>query len=281
MSPLELYLLAVPFVFGCLIGSFLNVVIVRWPEERSIVTPRSSCPKCGNFIAWYDNIPLISWTVLRGKCRHCDNPISIRYPLVELLTGVLSVLTFQRFIPTPLQLSEVGVVSWVVYFALVAGLVAITFIDFEHYLIPDEISLGGIPVGIVGVGILQWMGGGIIDIQSSLLGVLFGAGSLMLVRTAYYLVRKQEGMGLGDVKMMGLLGAFLGAHPALLFILFVSSFLGAVIGILVMVLRRQDLKYALPFGPFLAIAAVIYLLWGWQYASLLAPLQEFSAPPGI
>lgn len=279
MNLLEIYLHALPLIFGALIGSFLNVVIVRWPEERSIITPRSSCTQCGTMIAWYDNIPILSYLILRGRCRQCGTGISARYPLVEALTAVLSWLTFQRFIPTPFDLSAVNVGAYVLYFALVAGLVAITFIDFEHYLIPDEISLGGIPVGILGVTVLEWMGGGIIDWKSSVLGALLGAGSLLAVRGIYFLVRKQEGMGLGDVKMMGLLGAFLGYHPALLFILFFSSLLGAGIGIAVMLLRKEDLKYALPFGPFLAIAAVFYLLWGWEYASFFLPTQLYPIVP--
>lgn len=272
MSWLELYLLALPLLFGALIGSFLNVVILRWPAEQSIIRPGSACPVCHTAIAWYDNLPILSWMLLRARCRHCRSPISWRYPAIEALTAVLSLLTFWRFIPEAVTFSGVGLLSWAFYFSLVAGLVAITFIDLEHYLIPDEISLGGIPVGIVGSFLLYPAGGALVSGWESIQGAVIGAGVLLGVRVAYQLLRKQEGMGLGDVKMMGLLGAFLGPHPALLFILLVSSLLGALIGVGTIVFKGEDLKYALPFGPFLAVGALIYLLWGYQLAPLMFPL---------
>ncbi|MFM7204709.1 MAG: prepilin peptidase [Myxococcota bacterium] len=278
MSGLELYLHVLPLLLGALIGSFLNVVIVRWPAERSIVTPRSACPVCETPIAWYDNIPLLSYAILRGRCRHCGTSISWRYPAVEALTAFLCWLTFQRFIPTPMHFEGPQVAAWLLYFALVAGLLAITVIDFEHYLIPDEISLGGIPVGILGVLGLDYLGSGIIRFEESVLGAIIGAGVLAAVRGLYFLLRKQEGMGLGDVKMMGLLGAFLGYHPALMFIIFVSSMLGSVVGITLMLVRKEGLQYALPFGPFLAIAGVIYLLGGSHYAAVFIPMSTTPLP---
>lgn len=271
MTFLVVYLNLLPFVFGALIGSFLNVVIVRWPQEMSVIRPRSACPKCNNFIAWYDNFPVVSWLILRAKCRFCKNPISWRYPAVELLTAVLSWLTFHRFVPDVLRIEPVQLGAYFLYFAFVAGLVAITFIDFEHYLIPDAISLTGIPVGIVGAFVLERWGGGIIDVRSAILGAVLGGGSLLLLRGIYYLIRRQEGMGMGDVKMLAMLGAFLGHHPALLFIIFVSSFLGSVAGIIMMVLYGRDLKYPLPFGPFLALGGLVYLLWGYEIAPDFLP----------
>lgn len=257
-----LYWFGAAFLFGAVVGSFLNVVIARLPEEQSVVSPRSRCPRCETQIAWYDNIPMLSWIILRAKCRACQLPISARYPLVELLTAVLSVLTFHRFVANPAVMTVEGVVLYLVYFSFVAALVAITFIDFDHYIIPNEISYPGTALGLLLVAGLDYLDFGQLTWQSSLLGALIGSGSLLLVMGVYWLVRRVEGMGLGDVKLMAMLGAFLGAHPALLFILFVSSFLGSVVGIGMMLFQGKDMKYALPFGPFLAGSAVAYLLWG-------------------
>jgi len=271
VSFITLYFNLLPVFFGALVGSFLNVVIIRWPEERSFVGGRSSCPRCDLQIAWYDNIPIISFTLLRGRCRGCKAPISWRYPAVEAVTALLAWLTFRRMIPDLNHIEKVQVAGFLLYFGFVAGLIAITVIDFEHYLIPDIISLPSIPIGIVGAFVLEWAGGGIITGKSAVLGAILGGGFLMLLRVVYQLIRKQEGMGLGDVKMLAMLGAFLGHHPALLFIIFVSSFLGSISGILMMVIKGKDLKYALPFGPFLAIAGLLYLLWGYTVAPLFIP----------
>lgn len=271
MDVFTLYVNFVPILFGALIGSFLNVVIVRWPQEQSIVSPRSSCPNCKNMIAWYDNIPVLSFLWLRAKCRHCGEPISWRYPLVEILTAVLSFLVFHRFVADTSRILAVQVGAYLLYFAFVAGLIAITFIDFEHYLIPDVISLPAIPIGIVGVWAIQDMDGALTTVWGSVLGALIGGGSLALLRFVYQLIRRHEGMGMGDVKMMAMLGTFLGAHPALIFVIFVSSFLGSAVGIVMMVLRGKDLKYPLPFGPFLAIGGLVYLLWGYRYAPMFIP----------
>lgn len=263
-----LYWFMSTFLFGAVVGSFLNVVIARLPEEQSVVSPRSRCPRCETPIAWYDNIPMVSWLILRARCRSCQLPISIRYPLVELLTAVLSVLTFHRFVANPALMTVEGVALYLVYFSFVAALIAITFIDFDHYIIPNEISYPGTALGLLAVAGLDYLDFGQLTWQSSLMGALIGSGSLLLVMGLYWLVRRVEGMGLGDVKLMAMLGAFLGAHPALLFILFVSSFLGSVVGIGMMLFKGKDMKYALPFGPFLAGSAVVYLLWG----HLIVPL---------
>jgi leader peptidase (prepilin peptidase)/N-methyltransferase len=266
-----LYLNSLPVVLGALIGSFLNVVIGRWPEGKSVVRPHSACPRCDAPIAWYDNVPVFSYLALGARCRYCRTFISPRYPLVECLTALLSWLTFLRFVPDPGHVGGAQVAEYLFYFAFVAALIAITFIDFDWHLIPDEISLWGIGVGIVGVTALDRAGWGIVPWWSSILGAVLGAGVLLMVRLAYYLVRRREGMGLGDVKMLAMMGAFLGVHPALMFIIFVSSFLGSVVGILSMVLFRRDLKYELPFGPFLAIGGLLYLLWGYRVVELVIP----------
>ncbi len=272
MDWFSIYVNMVVAVFGAIIGSFLNVVIVRWPKEQSIVTPRSACPRCGHTIPWYDNLPVLSFLLLRGRCRYCGEPISWRYPLVEVLTAVLSVMVFHRFVRDiyHIRLEEVG--AYLLYFGFVAGLVAITFIDLEHYLIPDMITLTSIPVGILGVWAIQDVPGAPTTVRGAVLGALIGGGSLYLLRLAYQLVRKHEGMGLGDVKMLAMIGTFLGPHPALVFVIFISSFLGSVVGIAMMALKGTGLKYALPFGPFLAVGAVVYLLWGYAYAYRLLPV---------
>ncbi len=272
MGFVAIYANAVVLVFGAILGSFLNVVIVRWPKEESIVRPRSACPRCGRLIAWYDNIPILSFLLLRARCRHCGQPISWRYPLVEGLTAVLSLLVFHRFVGdvTHMKPGEVG--AYLLYFGFVAGLVAITFIDLEHYLIPDVITLTSIPVGILGVWAVQDVPGVPTGVRGSVIGALVGGGSLYLLRLVYQLIRKHEGMGLGDVKMLAMIGTFLGPHPALVFVIFVSSFLGSVVGIVMMVLRGKGLKFALPFGPFLAVGAIVYLLWGYRLAAMFVPV---------
>lgn len=261
-----IYWYSVAILFGTVVGSFLNVVIARLPHDESVVSPRSRCPKCNTLIAWYDNVPILSWLILRAKCRNCKTPISAIYPGVELLTGVLSVLTFMRFVNDPARVSVEGLVTYVIYFLFVAALVAVTFIDFEHYIIPDEISLGGMGVGFILVVSLDLLGFGFVSWQSSLLGVFLGYGSLRFIMWVYFKIRGMNGMGMGDVKLMGMLGAFLGGHPALIFILFVSSFFGSIVGVGTMLVKGKDLQHPIPFGPFLAFAAILYLFWGYEIA---------------
>jgi len=245
MSPL--FLQTVSVIFGAVIGSFLNVCICRIPEGVSIVAPASRCPYCQAPIRWYQNIPVISYLVLRGRCATCHQTISPRYPLVEILTGLLFVLVFRQYgflWATP------------VYWLLAAALVVITFIDLDHQIIPDIISLPGIPLGFV----LTFLVPGI-SWSDSLLGILLGGGSLYVVGRVYYLLTRVEGMGGGDVKLLAMLGAFLG-WKAVLPIIFMGSLIGSLIGVSVMLYRRAGGKLAIPFGPFLALGAVIYLLYG-------------------
>lgn len=240
------------FIFGLLIGSFLNVCIYRLPRGESIVRPRSRCPGCRQQLRWYENIPLLSYLVLRGRCRYCHRTISLRYPTVELLTAVLAVALWMRF-PHP--------VPFLCYFVLLsAPLLVITFIDLEHLLIPDVITLPGIVVGIAVHNLLSpglWT----VPLIESALGILLGGGSLWLISWIYERWRGQIGLGMGDVKLAALLGAFLGWRPVI-FILFVSSFVGMLIGLILLVSRQTRLKQALPYGPFLALAAWIYLFAG-------------------
>jgi leader peptidase (prepilin peptidase)/N-methyltransferase len=237
------------FVFGLCIGSFLNVCIHRIPLNASIVKPRSRCPRCEIPISFYDNIPILSYLLLRGRCRGCRVPIGIRYPLVELLTGVLTVCVFKSF-----GLTATGAV----YFLLVMVLIVITFIDIDHRIIPDKISLPGIPVFFIAALFLPH-----ISIPGSLLGIIAGGGSLYLVALGYHLITGQEGMGGGDIKLLAMIGAVVG-WQGILFTIFAGSFIGCAAGLFLMIKNRKGMKLAIPFGPFLSAGAVIYLFYGPQ-----------------
>lgn len=240
-----LYIFA--FIFGTAVGSFLNVCIFRIPLDQSIVTPSSHCLSCKKPIPFYDNIPLVSFILLRGKCRHCKAPFSYQYPMVELLTG---------FFALACVLSWGFTINALSIFIFIAALIVITFIDFEHKIIPDVISLPGIVYGLLAALLLPR-----ISLVDSLLGGLLGGGSLLLVAGLYYLITKHEGMGLGDVKLLAMMGAFLG-WQSILFIIMIGSITGAVIGVAAMVIKKKDRRYAIPFGPFLSIGAVTYLFYG-------------------
>lgn len=234
-------------LLGALVGSFLNVCIKRLPQEESIVYPGSHCPRCGHPIRFYDNIPIVSYLVLQGRCRDCGRPISIQYPVVEAVTAVGSLFLFLRY----------GVsLSYLFYFAFFSAMVVVTVIDLYHQIIPDVISLPGIAVGLLGALVIPE-----ITFWDSVIGFLLGGGSLFVVATGYQWLFKREGMGGGDVKLLAMIGAFLGWKAVILTIL-LSSLLGSVIGIGVMLVKGKDLKYAIPFGPFLAAGAVIALAWG-------------------
>ena len=234
-------------LMGAAIGSFLNVCIRRLPAGESLVFPPSHCPKCHHPIKFYDNIPIISYLALRGRCRNCREIISLQYPLVELLTAVMALLLFWKF----------GL-TWKFLFSFVfaCALIIITFIDFEHQIIPDIITLPGIPVfflmAVLAMGVPWW---------DALLGILIGGGILYAIAFGYELIAKREGMGGGDIKLLAMLGAFFG-WKSLFFIFLVSSFLGAIVGISVMLIKGKDMKYAVPFGPFLSLAALAYIFWG-------------------
>ncbi len=234
-------------LLGMLIGSFLNVVILRLPQKRaSIVFPGSHCPQCKTPLSWYENIPVFSYVVQRGKCRHCKISISWQYPIVEIITALLAGALILKFGLT---------ISFLGYFVFAAALVVIIFIDIQHQIIPDVISLPGIVLGFLFSFVnpqISW--------TSSLLGILLGGGVLYLVALCYFLLRKIEGMGGGDIKLLAMLGAFLG-WQSLLFIIFFSSFTGSIIGILFLTLVKKDHKTHIPFGPFLSIAAFCYLFF--------------------
>lgn len=240
-------LLLFSFFLGSVIGSFLNVCIYRIPADVSIVSPPSRCPNCGSSIRWYQNIPILSYLVLGGKCGSCKTGISCRYPFVEVLTGGLFALVFHSFGFSPATL---------VYWLFCSALVVITFIDLDHQIIPDVISLPGIVVGFLCSFAIPWL-----SWMDSLFGILLGGGSLWLVAVLYELLTKKEGMGGGDIKLLAMLGAFLG-WKAILPIIFFSSLIGSLVGVPLMLLKKADTKLAIPFGPFLALGALIYLFWG-------------------
>ncbi len=247
------------FVFGTCIGSFLNVCIYRIPAAMSIVHPGSSCPRCKTMIPFYDNIPIVSYLLLMGRCRSCGLPIAIRYPMVELLTGLFALACSLSFGPT---------LHGLVVFAFIATLIVVTFIDLDHRIIPDTISLPGIPIfflGSLAVPTVTW--------QSSAMGILVGGGSLFAVAWGYQRLTGREGMGGGDIKLLAMIGAVVG-WQGVLFTIFAASAIGTLIGVLAMVRSGKGMRLAVPFGPFLSAGAVIYLFFGakliFWYFSLLA-----------
>jgi leader peptidase (prepilin peptidase) / N-methyltransferase len=236
------------FIFGLCIGSFLNVCIYRLPSSMSIVNPsRSICPHCNSTISFYDNIPVFSYLWLKGRCRHCQAPISLRYPLVELMTGIIAVDVFFMFGPT---------LAGAIYFIFISSLLVITFIDIDHKIIPDVISLPGIPIGLAASFVLPAM-----TFKAALLGMLAGGGSLWIIAWTYSLITRKEGMGGGDIKLLAMIGAFIG-WKGVVFTIFAASVAGTFLGMIVMLVKGKDLKYAIPFGPFLSIGAMSYLFFG-------------------
>jgi leader peptidase (prepilin peptidase)/N-methyltransferase len=264
----EMYQLAqvMAVLVGLSVGSFLNVCIARMPEDRSVVKPASHCPACGSSIRPWDNIPLLSWLILRARCRDCGISISVLYPLIELLTGLVFWLVLRRVVPDPMFLDAGHLLAAGLLCAFSAMLIGLTFIDLRHYIIPDEFSIYAAPLGIFGFWAVAALGVepvvGARGWQDAAVGSFAGSGFLLAIMGTYWLIRRQEGMGMGDVKLLAMMGAFLGAAPAVPFILVVASMIGAVVGVGLMLLGGRGLKTAVPFGPFLAVAAMIYVLHG-------------------
>ncbi len=235
------------FLAGTCIGSFLNVCIYRIPAGLSVAYPPSSCPLCEASIRWYDNIPVVSYILLRGRCRGCTAPIAIRYPLVEMLTGLAAWCVFAKHGPTAATLT---------YFVFIAVLIVITFIDIDHQIIPDILSLPGIPL-FLAAGLwttpITW--------SEALIGITVGGGSLLLVALIYRQLTGKDGMGMGDVKLLAMIGALIG-WQGVCFTIFFSSVVGSLAGLLLMMKSGGNLKTRLPFGPFLAMGAVAYVFYG-------------------
>ncbi len=235
------------FLMGLCIGSFLNVCIYRLPESKSIVHPRSMCPNCDTPIPFYDNIPLFSYLWLKGQCRRCKVKISMRYPMVELLGGLVALGTYLRFGLT---------IETLIYYVFIAALLVVTFIDLDHRIIPDVITLPGIPICFAASFALPD-----ITYKDALLGILVGGGSLFLVAWVYTILTKKEGMGGGDIKLLAMMGAIVG-WQGVLFTIFVASLVGTLAGFAVMLQSRKGMKLAVPFGPFLSIGSITYIFFG-------------------
>jgi leader peptidase (prepilin peptidase)/N-methyltransferase len=227
--------------FGALIGSFLNVCIHRLPRGASIVWPASACPHCSRELSWYENIPVASYLALRGRCRTCKAPISVRYPFVEALTSAMFMMAWWHYGPGPLFAARA---------IFGCALIVLFAIDLEHHLLPNVITLPGIAVGFAFSFLTEpgW--------TASLIGLLAGGGVLYLIAVLYYWVRHEEGLGMGDPKMLAMIGAFLGWKLTLV-TLMVASLTGTIVGLAMMASGQGTLKYALPFGCFLAVGAVI------------------------
>ena len=256
------------FLAGLCIGSFLNVCIWRIPRDESIVWPGSHCPACGHPIAPWDNLPLLSWLILNGRCRHCRAPISPRYFLVELLTGALF---------TALWLVHGVSVLTPVYLLFAAALVMATFIDLDHLILPDRVTLGGMILGPVlsfALPALQGQTDRLPALLHSLIGLALGYGLLWLVATLGRLILKRDAMGMGDWKLLGAIGACLGAQ-AVLFTIFVSSLTGTLLGLALIAARRKALQSKIPYGPHLALAAVLWMLCG---PACIAAYLEWAMP---
>ncbi len=242
-------------IFGLIIGSFLNVVIVRLPKNKSVIKPRSQCVHCKHKIPWYDNIPVLSYIFLLGRCRKCRKKISIRYPLIEILTALLFVAAQVNF----------GWSGLLVFrdFPFLAMLVVISFIDLEHRIIPDELSLGGLALGL---GTSYWVPE--LGVLSSLLGAAIGFVLFYGIAWTYLNMRGHSGMGGGDIKLLAMLGSFLGPSGVMTTVL-VSSTLGSVIGVIWAMSQKKKnfMKVAIPYGPFLVIGALSYYLLGWGVRS--------------
>lgn len=250
--PLRLLLDLYAALVGLVAGSYLNVVIHRLPRGVSTVLPRSRCPACGAAIRPLDNVPLVSWLALGGRCRHCRAPISPRYPAVEAVTAALFVLCMERFGPSP---------AAAVAALFCALMIALAGIDVEHYLLPDRITLPGIALGIAVQPFVGWNGDGWQAVLQGALGAAVGGGVLLAAYGSWWLVRREEGLGLGDVKMLAMIGAFLGWRGVVVTVA-LGAGTGALFGLGLIALGRGGMRSKLPFGAFLALAGLIALFFG-------------------
>lgn len=235
------------FLLGAIFGSFGNVIILRWPKGESVVKPRSHCNQCKTLIPWYDNLPILSWFLLKGRCRRCQAPFSIRYAIVEFLSGLLFAGAFLRY-------------GWtwnlVEMLPFLFALLVVSVIDIDHFLLPDVFTLSGIIIGFAGSFLnpeRTWL--------DSLFGILLGGGFLWTLAYFYYLLRKEDGMGGGDIKLLAWMGAVLG-WKAIPFVIVVASVTGSIVGILVAIRSKKGMKAMIPFGPYLALGAVLYVFAG-------------------
>ncbi len=243
------------FALGLCFGSFLNVCIWRIPKEKSVAWPPSACPKCGTRIKGYDNIPVLSWLLLRGKCRSCKAPISVGYPLIELLTGLFFLTIWLIYGVSP---------KTPIYMLAVFGLLLGTFIDLEEMWLPDRVTIGGMilfPLLSMAAPELHGTVGWFAGLKASLIGLAAGFGLFWAIRALGTAALKKEAMGCGDLKLMGMLGALLG-WQAVIYITFFSALAGAVIGTGLIVMKKKELSSQIPYGPYIALAAFSWMLGG-------------------
>jgi leader peptidase (prepilin peptidase)/N-methyltransferase len=259
------------FIVGSVLGSFLNVCIHRLPREESIVFPPSHCISCNTQIRFYDNIPIVSYLLLLGRCRACGTRISPMYLITEILSGLVCTLLVFKFGFT---------LKTLFYLVFLFALIVVTFIDLEHRIIPNIITLPGILIGLVyGALRTDWSSARIlfgsfefnlysilrilneVPIVDSLFGIILGGGMLFLIGFLYEVIRKREGIGMGDVKLLAMIGAFLGWR-SVIFVALISSIIGTIVGLSIILYKKGDLRYAIPFGPFLSLAAALYLFTG-------------------
>ena len=234
---------------GLAVGSFLNVCIYRLPRHESLLYPASHCPSCARPLSWFENLPLVSWLVLRGRCRTCRTSIGVQYPLVEAITGAVFVAAFVIYGWTPLLAARL---------LFACAMIVLFVIDLHHRILPNVITLPGIVTGLV-ISVFLPPGW-----RSSLIGLIAGGGVLFAIGEGYYRTRGYEGLGMGDVKMLAMIGAFLG-WPLMLVTLVLASFAGSAVGIGLLVSGRGDMKAALPFGTFLAVGALVAAVAGHSF----------------
>lgn len=281
------------FAFGACFGSFLNVCIYRIPRELSVVAPRSFCPKCNKAIPWYNNLPILTYLFLRGKSKCCGQEINFRYFLVESLTAVLFLLVWLKFDIYPgarafglVPITDLWLVP--VYWLIIFGLILGTFVDFEHLIIPDRVTLGGIVAGTIISFALPSLHGETSRLTSLLyaaLGIVLGGGILWGLAIFGKMIFKKDAMGFGDVKLLAAIGAFLGAK-AVFFNILVSSLAGSIVGVSLILAKKQTMQSRIPYGPYIALAAIIWIFWGpalWDaYMNMLIPPEvTIPADPNI
>lgn len=285
--PLNTFASLCVFAWGACIGSFLNVCIHRIPLEQSVITPRSACPGCGFAIPWYMNIPIVSYLLLRGRCHSCGMRISPRYVLVEALTGALFLLAWLKFAPSgeavlglaPVENIWLVPVCWLV----IAGLILGTFVDFEHLIIPDRVTLGGIAAGLL-LGLALPALHNETHPMRGLMHAAFGAwlGWCLLWGVAELGERlfKKEAMGFGDVKLLGAVGAFFG-WQAVLFNILLSSLAGSLVGIALVIFGKRSMQSKIPYGPYIALAALVWMYWGPSLWNAYTRLILIRAPASL
>ncbi len=249
---MQLYLCIISFIVGICLGSFYNVCIFRYIKGESIVSPSSHCPKCGHVLSWWENIPLISYILLKGHCRKCKEKISLKYFVVELISGIWSLLLMIKY-----GLS----IPYFIYLGFGGIFIILSFIDLDIYILPDELTLTGSIVALMAAPLIG------VDFLYSISGAIFGAGMFFLIQKTYKILKNKEGLGTGDIKLMFLLGALLGIE-AMPFIIFVGSVVGLIGGILFLKIKGQDTQNPIPFGPFLCFSTMLYILIGKEVMSL-------------